>query len=92
MDAKTFLEQYPLSISDTQAIDAANNGNKVPLVRLLTQCLTAKSKLQSEDTKRAFYGRIGLMNWYTYRIHALIHQIKKRKLRTELTCIFEGES
>ena len=91
MDPKTFLEQYPLSISDNQAIDAANNGDRVPLVRLLTQCLTAKSKLQSEETRRAFAGRVGLMNWYTYRIHALINQVKKRRLKAELECIFESE-
>jgi hypothetical protein len=89
--AKAFLESYPLTQEGQEIIDKANNGDIVPLVRMLTGCVTAISKLRTRTTNKPPSAALGLMNYYRGQINALVECIKDPSVKKPLTKIFIGD-
>jgi len=90
--AELFLESYPLTHDGQCAIDSANAGNIVPLVRILTGAVTAISKLRANQTIKRSSAAIGLQNYYRGQINALISLVKSDYIRQSLESVYKGDS
>lgn len=89
-DHKSFLADYPLTHSEREAIDNANNGNPVKLLVSLTGYLRAISKLRVQTSPCRVSSATGLMHWYRGKIHCLITEITDKGMRKNLTKTFIG--